>query len=47
MIFNTSQAELSLTGLYDVLKIMCKNRNLIWKQIHPLEAVEKHIEGVE
>ena len=35
------------TVLCGVLRIMCKNCNLILKQIHHFTAVEKHIEGGE
>lgn len=42
MIFNASEAGLSLTVYCDVLKIMCKNGNFMMNQIHRLTAVEKH-----
>ena len=47
MIFNTSQAGLSLTVLYDVLKIMCNNWNFIVMQIYQVTAVEKQLANSE
>ena len=47
MIFNTSQRAIKLNPAWDVLKIVCRNWNIIVMQIQHLTAVEKHLTSNE